>query len=258
MKDNPLFKALKDKAGQFANIDKKILRCVILFDAGSNLLRRLRPFGAVHEIGGDTIIWHALDKLHIDLVCVFSPTYDQPLNVFGNHLDRQKIWQVTYFDSRGELPQEEYQTLERVASELPRPAHEGYQARSLHEQGVFKPGSDFGYLPCKMEWSTNGPMTIKVSAKQVHSLLAGRISPEEFARKTFHDQQNQFEHELSRNRSIRSVKFEGSGLDEDDDYLVFELDFDFGKVSLEEKGNNLSSRWFVDVLRKLKKFFLPK
>jgi hypothetical protein len=235
LEDNPVFKALKSKASQFARIDRSILRCVILFDAGCSLLWRLRPLGGLWEVGGNAIIQHALRALSIDLVCVFSSTYDRPINVFGSYLDRQKVWRVTYFDDRGEMPAEEYKHLEIVASQLPRPALEGYQARSLHEQGVFKPGSDFGNLPTQMKWSSNGPMIIKVSAKRVHALLAGKISTHEFAKQTFGDKVNQFYFELERGNAIRSVVFEGAGLDEDDDYVVFELDFDFDNVRFDER-----------------------
>ena len=109
LEDNPVYKALKRKASQFAKLDRKNLRCVILFDTGSYLLRQLRPFGGVRELGGEAIIWHALQKLHIDIVCVFSPTYDRPLGVFDSHLNRKIIWRVTYFDARGQMPSSEYQ-----------------------------------------------------------------------------------------------------------------------------------------------------
>ena len=232
LEDNPVYKALKRKAGQFAKLDRKNLRCVILFDTGSYLLRQLRPFGGVRELGGEAIIWHALQKLHIDIVCVFSPTYDRPLGVFDSHLNRKIIWRFRYFDARGNMPSSEYQLLEYVASQLPRPALEGYQARSLHEQGVFKPGGTFGRLPAKVEWRSNGTMTIKVSAKRIHLLLAGKLSAEEFAEETFRGE-NPFASRLAQGLAIQSVSLETGGLDEDDDYVVFELDFDFSNTRLD-------------------------
>ena len=252
LEDNPVFKALKDKAGQFSKINRKNLRCVILFDTGSYLLRQLRPLGGVYEIGGDTIIWHALHKLKIDLVCVFSPAYDRPLDALTGHLHRKKIWKVTYFDARGDMPAEEYNLLERLASQLPRPALEGYQARSLHEQGVFRPGSTFGCLAAEMKWSSKGPMTIKVSTKRIHLLLAGKISPEEFTQETFRDT-NPFASELEKGYSIRSIAFESAGLDADDDYAVFELDFDFGNFRLDTPERRSRFRYFITRCRMLKR-----
>ena len=130
------------------------------------------------------------------------------------------------------MPYGEYQLLEHVASLLPRPALEGYQARSLHEQGVFKPGSAFGHLPAKVEWRSNGTMTIKVSARRIHLLLAGKMSTEEFAEETFRGE-NPFNSRLAQGLAIQSVCFEAGGLDEDDDYVVFELDFDFSNTRLD-------------------------
>ena len=232
LKENPVFRALKRKAQQFAGIDRGNLRCVILFDTGSYLLRNLSPFGRVHELSGEAIIWHAVQNLHIDLVCVFSPTYDRPLGIFDSHLTRKMIWRITYFDGRGAMPSNEYKLLERVVSQLPRPALEGYQARSLHEQGMFKPGSVFGHLPAKVNWRSNGTVTIRVSAKRLHLLLANKITTEQFAAQTFRGE-NEFAKRLVQGLAIQSVNFESGGLDKDDDYLVFELDFDFDNTPLD-------------------------
>ena len=69
-------------------------------------------------------------------------------------------------------------------------------------------------------------MTIKVSAKRMHQLLAGKLTVEQFADETFQGE-NEFASRLAQGLAIRSVTFESGGLDKDDDYLVFELDFDF-------------------------------
>ena len=232
LRDNPIFRALKRKAEQFARIDSRNLRCVILFDTGSYLLRHLRSFGGIREIGGEAIIWHAVQNLHIDVVCVFSPTYDRPLGILDSHLTRKLIWRITYFDARDTIPTNEYKSLERVVSQLPRPALEGYQARSLHEQGMFKPDSAFRYLPAEVNWRSNGTMTIKVSAKRLHLLLAGKITAVQFADETFRGE-NEFAARLTQGLAIQSVTFESGGMDKDDDYLVFELDFDFDNTRLD-------------------------
>ena len=185
-----------------------------------------------YEVAGNAIITHAIHRLNIDLVCVFSPTYDRPPDVFAGHLNRKKIWKVTCFDARGEMPSDEYRLLEQVVLQLPRPALEGYQARSLHEQGVFNPGSTFGCLDAHMQWSNNGPMTIKVSTRRIHLLLAEKMSSEDFVKQTFRDE-NPFATQLERGFSIQSVTFESMGLDKDDDYIAFSLDFDFGNTKLD-------------------------
>ena len=75
-------------------------------------------------------------------------------------------------------------------------------------------------------------MTIKVSARRIHLLLAGKMSTEEFAEETFRGE-NPFNSRLAQGLAIQSVRFEAGGLDEDDDYVVFELDFDFSNTRLD-------------------------
>ena len=53
-----------------------------------------------------------------------------------------------------------------------------------------------------------------------------------FQRQAFSNDRNYFDAELSRGRTIQDVRFESKGLDEDDDYLVFDLDFDWGASAL--------------------------
>ena len=75
-------------------------------------------------------------------------------------------------------------------------------------------------------------MTIKVSAKRMHLLVAGKITVEQFADETFRGE-NEFASRLAQGLAIQSVTFESGGLDKDDDYLVFELDFDFDNTRLD-------------------------
>ena len=75
-------------------------------------------------------------------------------------------------------------------------------------------------------------MTIKVSAKRMHRLLAGKMTVEQFTDETF-EGKNEFASRLAQGLAIRSVTFESGGLDKDDDYLVFELDFDFDNTRLD-------------------------
>ena len=73
LRDNPIYKALKKKSRQVSGAGKDILRVVFLVDAGCELLRRLRPIGAASgmEVTGEEVIWNAMQKLGLDIVCVF-------------------------------------------------------------------------------------------------------------------------------------------------------------------------------------------
>ena len=58
------------------------------------------------------------------------------------------------------------------------------------------------------------------------------MSSEDFVKETFRDE-NPFATQLERGFSIQSVTFESMGLDKDDDYIAFSLDFDFGNTKLD-------------------------
>jgi len=228
LEDNPVYKALKKKVSQVKEAGDRRLRCIFLVDAGCDLLRRLRPMG-VHEIGGGSIIQHALRKLSIDMVCVFSPYRKRQL-VFApeSHL----FWQVTFFDKREGMAESEYSNLQKLAAQLPHPRFEGYQARDLHRQGAFDPSKHGWYLGTHVTTRGAGQMTIKVSARLVQEYMAGRMNAETFRQQAFGNERNYFEMELAHGHTIRDVRFESAGLDEDDDYVEFDLDFDWSVASL--------------------------
>ena len=70
-------------------------------------------------------------------------------------------------------------------------------------------------------------MTIKISARALLDLLAGRITVEKFQHFTGLDgkpgQPNIFKHRLEQGDILTDVKIESGGIDEDDDWLVIEL-----------------------------------
>lgn len=232
--DNPIYKALKQKRRQVQSGEPGHLRCVFLVDAGCSLLNRLAPDSpGTMQIGAQGIIWYALRKFtSIDFVCVFTP-YRQPPMLFG--AGRQMFWKVMFFDKRQGVLKSEYDHLVTMARQLPAPALEGYQARDRHKLGHFKPQSRTKYVTSTITWG-NGKMTIKISSRLVHEYLAGRINAEEFRRQAFHDEKNFFEGELARGSTINNVRYEGGGIDQDDDYLVFDLGFDWGAHPLVSKG----------------------
>lgn len=230
LEDNPIYKALKKKARQVKQPGAHALRCIFLVDVGCDLLRRLKPMGGMREVSGEAIIVHALKKLSIDIVCVFSPYRErQALFNYESTLN----WRVTYFDQRSSVPPDECAKLAAVAARLPAPHFEGYQARDLHRQNGFDPQSGNQHLHTVVStWPQMGKTSIKISTRLVHEYLAGRISPSQFASRAFHKEKNFFETELSRGNTVQAVRLERCGPDEDDDYLVFDLDFDWGAVPL--------------------------
>ena len=228
LEDNPIYKALKKKSKQVKAAPAGTLRCVILVDAGCDLLRRLRPMSGIHEIGGEAIIRHAIAKLSIDVVVVFSP-FRQWQFGFGSRSDLR--WNVTYFDSRETIPDGEYDRLRDLAGQLPRPHFEGYQARDIHKQGGFAADNRNWYLPTTITTRKDGKMTAKLSAELLHQYLAGQLDTDRFRDKVFGNMPNLFASELARGHAIQNVRFESGGIDEDDDYVIIDLDVDRGKIA---------------------------
>lgn len=228
VEDNPIYKALKKKAKQIKAAPSGVLRCVFLVDAGCGLLRQLRPMGSGYEISGERIIRHSIAKLGIDLVIVLSPRRVRELHIsFRSELK----WNVCCFDRRYATLDDEYDRLKDLASLLPPPYFEGYQARDIHRQGGFTTGSRNSYLPTKVTTRNGGTMTIKLSAGLLLEYLAAQIDAEQFRKLAFSSTSNLFSLERVRGRSILECRLESGGIDEDDDYIVFELDYDLAKMA---------------------------
>ena len=229
LEDNHVFKALRKKERQLSGVSAGILKCIFLGDAGCRNLRHLRPMGAV-EISGEKIIHHFLASSDIDVVCVFSPHSSN--HPFGSILS-SRFWTATIFERRKQIPEGEYKNLDVLAKALPSPSREGNQARELHRQGLFHPQARGQYLGTHIE-SRRTSMTIKVSSRLVLELLAGRISQERFRDCIFGKNKNIFEIQLTRGLTIQSSHLEKSGLDKDDDYLVFDMEPDFAAGPLKK------------------------
>ncbi len=142
------------------------------------------------------------------------------------------LWNVSCFDRREQIPNNEYDQLKEMATRLLRPRFEGYQAREIHRQGSFD-RDRFRYLPTTITSQTATEMTIRLSAGLLHEYLAGQINADRFRQMAFGKAKdtNYFELELEHGNSIRQVHFESGGVDEDDDYVIFHLDVDGEKVA---------------------------
>ena len=65
-------------------------------------------------------------------------------------------------------------------------------------------------------------MTLRVSARAVQELLAGRLPVEQFRNWSF-GEDNPVRRQIEVGRTISSVRFEPQGDNEDGDYLIFEF-----------------------------------
>ncbi len=164
----------------------------------------------------------------VDFVCVFSPyrTYIP----MGPVSWRTPQWRTTLFSQKATKDRgDEYERLNRIAAALPKARLEAYQARSWHQQGLFDPQGVGMYLGTMTSSKGGGlGMSISISSRMVLELLAGRISQKEFEEYAFGRNKNLFDLQMKFGNTIQEARLEKSGVDEDDDKIVFELELDPG------------------------------
>ena len=226
--DNPVFKALQKKERQISGAPGGSLKCIFLGDAGCRMLRELKPLGPT-EVSGDHVIKYFLAQSSVDIVCVFSP-YRALHQLFGGG-SRAPQWRVSLYTRKAEPIPANYELLNKMVEAMPKPQLEGYQARSWHQQGMFDPQGKGIYLGLKMTTKSSAT-SISISARMVLELLSGRITLEEFQNFAFGQNDNLFDRQFKSGMTIQSARLERAGLDEDDDYLVFDMEPDWGAQRL--------------------------
>ena len=227
MRDNPLFKRLELKEKQLSGVPDGALKIIFVADSGSRLLRHINDSDLQHlHKSAAEIIRHFLDNSSVHEVCVFSP---QRESFFPRSTTLS--WRVSMFCKSESIF--EIEKLNRLKAILPAPRFEGYQARSLQKQGVFKPSANGWYLGTTLMGRNSA--TMKISARLLQEFLAGKISRQQFERSAFGGR-NEFDAQLRNGYTIKNTKVEGAGIDEDDDYIVFEFAFDLAAGPLKLKS----------------------
>lgn len=167
LKDNPLYEALTERAHQLASPTFAGLRCVVVSDAGSRLLRdqdtNMRTHGTVT---GRQVIEHFLREAAgaVDVVLVLSP-YRNNLNF---HRREPVRWRFSGFARPG--LQLSDSGVKKLVAALPPPRFEGYQARTLQQQAAFRHDARGWYVGTTIT-SGRPRMTIKISARALLDLL---------------------------------------------------------------------------------------
>lgn len=235
LEGNPLYEALTEKAHQLASPNFTGLRCIIVADAGSRMLRDQEPMMRTHDtVTARQVVEHflrgAVDA--VDMVLLLSP-YRKNLNIY----QREPIhWRFSSFARPGlDLSDS---GVKKLAASLPLARFEGYQARTLQQQAAFRHDAPGWYVGTTIT-SRRSQMTIKISARALLDLLAGRITVEKFQHFTGLDgkpgQSNIFKHRLEQGDILTDIKIESGGIDEDDDWLVIELKQDPSAAPLQSK-----------------------
>ncbi len=216
LRDNPLYRALKDKErSQLRNVPPGVRRGIFLGDAGCALLRNLRPGRSWYAVRGEDIIRTFMAESAIDVVCVFSP---KRLN--ENSLDAlsdPRVWHLHVFDRRSAVPSGEYDRVLKLQEQLPPPRLHGYQARSWVQNRLF----DSAYLPTNLTSNHKG-LTVRISARGLRDLLAGHITHDKIIERLVGN--GEFFNEAVRSREVISdVRLERGADGSDDDYIVIQF-----------------------------------
>ncbi|WP_158822442.1 hypothetical protein [Granulicella sp. S156] len=219
LKDNPLYAALRSKSKQLRSAEGGVRRVVILGDAGCGLLRELKTQGSTsdHFTGGQIILKFLDDYPAIDFVIVISANRDRS-NSGGKS---KRFWRSHAFARPGRISDDDAERLNRILETMLPPQLSGYTAYAWHEQGMCEADAIGNYVPTEMGIGGER-MTLRISARAVQDLIAGKLSFEMFQNRTM-GKDNQVRRELDEGRTITSARFEPQGDDEDDDYLVLEF-----------------------------------
>lgn len=227
VEDNPLFEALTEKRRQLSIPGFQGLRCIVVADAGARMLRDLNPsMRSIGAVTGRQIIGHFLRKAEggVDAVLVLSPRRESST---WDWTREKKLWRADLLARPGMLLDQ--RGVADLVAHLPLPRFEGYQARSLQQQALYRHDARGWYLGTHIT-STRSAMTIKISARALMDLLAGRITLAQFQHFTgLEDKPNQrniFAHRLNQGDILSAIEIEPGGIDKDDDLLVVHFKHD--------------------------------
>jgi hypothetical protein len=219
VKDNPLYAALRLKSKQLRAAPDGARRVVFLGDAGCSLLRDLKHFSSSSQTfsGGQIILKFLDDYPTIGFVMVFSAKRE-PSSAGGQ---TRRVWNTQIFARPSAVTDADLGRLQLLSQTMMPPNLGGYQAYSWHTQGMCDADAVGKYVPTSMGIGRDR-MTLKISARAVQELMAGRLSSEQFRNWTF-GEDNPVRRQIEAGRTISSVRFETQGNNEEDDYLIFEF-----------------------------------
>lgn len=237
---NPLFARLKQKRKQLSGVPAGRLKVIFLADAGSTILKNIRENDITgNHFTGEEIIMHFLKRSSIDVVYVFTPkrtrkmfdddvlewqashyineNYCKPTTVFDKILSLWPIFKKDIIHCSDKIV-----AMMRL---LPKPRFEGYQARSLQQQGAFLPTNNKWFKGSSVTGYKDS-LTMKISSRVLHEYLAGNDSYNIFLRNISSNSDNFFKQWLEKGFVIREISFEDGGVDEDDDHVLFKFEKD--------------------------------
>lgn len=229
--DNPIYRSLCQKLAQVEGAGKGIWKVIVLFDAGSRMLSDLAEDNRLggfeqHSTAKSIINRFIRDKEgRVDAVLAIVPIKKfEPVVFSANRFERK--WRAICFGMENRENLALLQSLAGLINMFPPPIHSGVNARNLTRGKALSHKSRGWYLPTTIS-GIGGDLKFKTSVRVFQDFLARRISENDF-RRYLGDGDGAFDLKsyFDGGYAIKMVSFEPGGVDNDDDYIIFELSQD--------------------------------
>lgn len=226
---NSLFDLIQSKESQIKGAPEGTIRLLFLADAGSQIFNKIGRSSEINfynrSVSAREVIrnFMSLYNKHLDWIVTFAPIRE----ILGTGHSFM-TWSIAIF-ANDKIVKIIESSINSLVSSLPKPRFEGYQARSLHRLGMYKPTSNKWYLSMifvgnmiKKEYK------IKVPARALLDLLAGRISESEFRSyiNPNNNGVNYVEALLKKGLTVSSAEMSKRNIDDDDDHIILSFSDD--------------------------------
>ena len=221
--NNTIYNALYSKRLQLSELNYSGLKGIFLCNGSCELLRNssLRKTSGTYTI--DDIVKHFLIECQdIDFVVTVTVDSVNPRRRLAYLPEKYKVSLRSYF---GQFFQERNcffisEIINKMAEAMPEPERDAFNAlHYIKGRNPEKGRSLMGELRMKIG---DEQSEIKLSARSIQELLAGRVSQQIFAELHRFDDLNPFERCLQKGQTIFQISKESSS-HKDDDLLVFDL-----------------------------------
>lgn len=226
LEKNHLRELIDRKADQVKASPEHIVRLLFLADTGLTVLNKMgRPsyYGDFRrEKSADLIISNYMNRInrHFDGIVAFSPRK----SVGYDHRFR-RFWVVKTY-CKNSIAKEVEVGVDNIIKQLPAPRFEGYQARSLYNQGAYKPVTNKWYLSSGFKMNNiSGEFEIRFSMRAFIDFLSGKISEKEF--RSYLSPSEHFDNIImyikSKGFTVSEAKISDRRIDDDDDHIILKF-----------------------------------
>ena len=230
--DNPIYRRLAEKVSQIEQAPDGTHRVIFLAECGSDTLsdlaERHSTIGVENHATAKTIINKFIENKRgrVDAVVVFVPYrryYAPILEPHGHHSQ----WRVIVFGEDNIANQSLLDALQSIIEKLPAPRLTGRNARSVLRSRFLGLESRVSYLGTSMSGDIM-KTSYKFSSRLLLDFLSGKMTEEQF-RGYLGERSGEpkmFSEQLLQGKTISDIRIERGGMDEDDDSIVIDFDYD--------------------------------